>query len=236
MVLWVLQTHKTIFVVNHTTIYKDSTYKVDNNFIKNMDSIWSSAKNFVSNLFDGTLVTNSINSFILKNLSGTNLLVSSLSPEEIRQKIEQYTELQGENYSPNSVFAYIRKYYRGVVKNDTEFILSTNQDTDFAYYQMKIKLIPKQDGTLVLLHFPNARNKILFFAIPLFILYLFLLFSSYSMPTLLHFMAWAWFIVALSRNWSHKEDKKIGTNFWKTVLYARQVSIKNFIQFSSYEK
>jgi hypothetical protein len=202
-----------------------------------LEDLWCSVKTFAHEILDGTALTNFINYFIATRVSGSNLLVTELSPKEVREKIARYTDLKINEYhshfTSQSIFAYIRKHYKGVAINENEFDIKVNPYLDELVYRLKIKLIPKDDGTLVLLYFPAATRHLLLIFFPLFIIYLFILFSSFELHSLIHFFAWVSLAVVLFMDWAERDNKKIGTNFWRTVLGARQVNISNLIRFSS---
>ena len=199
-----------------------------------LEKAWFATKKFAYDVLDGSILTNIINRFIASHALGSSLLVTTLSPTEIREQIEKYTNLKEHQHYPNSsIFAFIRKHYKGIALNENEFHIKVNDAPQDSVYRMKIKLISKEDGTLVLLHFPEATNKLLLIFLPIFMCYFLILGSDIELPALLHFIAWIGLFYTLFKNWSHKEDKKIGTNFWKSVLYARQVSVENIVKFSS---
>lgn len=201
-----------------------------------LEKVWFATKKFAYDVLDGSVLTNLINYLIASHASGSSLLVTTLSPTEIREQIEKYTNLREHQHYPNtSVFAFIRKHYKGIALNENEFSMKVNDAPQDSVYKMKMKLVPKEDGTLVLLHFPAATNKLLVIYLPIFMCYFMMLVNSIELPTLLHFVAWISLFYTFFKHWSNKEDKKIGTSFWKSVLYAREVSVAGFVKFSSSE-
>ena len=101
---------------------------------------------------------------------------------------------------------------------------------------MKIKLFSKQDGTLILIHFPEATNLKLVFSILMFATCLCITSIIHiEWYGFIHLFAWVQLFLGIYFNWSSLEDKKLGTRFWKKVFDAEVARTHDFINFSSLE-